>query len=175
MGPLFTFVMVQGAKAFAATIGPQCLTSPEATIAAEGTIVSVRDETACAEEIKTIAANTVLFAGDPLVTMTGSPEALAMVREKLEAKFGKAPSPRLRFLAETQHCRCLVMTGTLHEEASTMAASLLPRKPEESKEKSTQAAHPALPGEGLDRRDQGLIWQVTPTTTPTAADGPLVN
>lgn len=172
MGPLLKFVMLQGAKAFAATIGPQCLTDDAASIAADGNVVSVVDTPACAAEIRTIAENTILFADEPIVTLTGSPDALAMAREKLEARFGRSPSPTLRFLAPTQHCRCLVMVGKKHQEASDLAASLLPRAPETKK---SQAANPRLPDDNPLSGDKGLIWQVTPTPLPSSGDGPLVN
>ena len=121
------FVMAHGSRAFAATLGAQCLSTDQGTIEASGDLVKVKDKLGCANEIREIADNWITFASEPIVTMTGSTEALTMVREKLEHKFGRSPNAKLRFLAQTQNCRCLAFVGKRQEEASDLAASLLPK------------------------------------------------
>lgn len=163
---LSAFVLQGPAKAFVSTIGEKCLAERDATITVEGNVVTINGEgVACAAEIEEIARNWEIFAAtDAIVTVTGSPEALTMEREKLEAKFGKSPNPRLRFLSEEQTCRCLVIAGKLSLEAADLAQGEAP------------AADPASDGDGDSRkldligpqsprdlsRDQGLIWKTGP-------------
>jgi hypothetical protein len=165
MSTLTTTFLLHGARAFAATIGPQCLTSDLSAISADGEVVTVSEAPDCASEIKEIAKNWELFATtDAIVTVTGSPEALAAKRSQLESRYGKSPNPRLRFLAATQTCRCLVMAGKLSLEASNLV---------EGEKKPPQKAAPPL-----DDRDpikqHDLIWRESPAPS-VPAERPLVN
>jgi len=156
------FTMTQGAHAFAATLGPQCLTDEHASIEASGSIVTVNDEPGCAKEIREIAENWVLYAADPIVSLTGTPAALSMVRERLQQRFGKSPNQGLRFLARTQTCHCLAFVGKKVTEASALADDLLPYAAKGVQEKTTIGSDPLLPDRlgpsfPLGGRSQDLI------------------
>lgn len=164
------WTLPNSAKSFAATIGQQCLSTEGATIDATGAVLTVTETPDCAAEIEEIAKNWAIFAPtDAIVTVTGAPSGLAAKRIQLEGKFGKSPNPRLRFLAETQTCRCLVMAGKLSLEASQLV---------QGEEKTAEKTSPRSFGfdDPLDtRKDRSLIWRSGPSDTPLSNDRPLVN
>jgi hypothetical protein len=159
------FVMSQGSHAFAATLGKQCLADEGASIEASGNIVTVRDRPDCAAEIREIAANWVIFASDSIVTFTGTPAALTMVRRSLEERLGRSPSSSLHFLARTQNCRCLAFIGKRRAEAAVIAESVLPRVGKDERAKTTVESDRVLfphPGQksSLEGPTQDLIKDV---------------
>ena len=165
------FVMPQGARAFAATLGAQCLSDAQSSIEASGQIVTVRDRPDCATEIREIAGNWVLFAEDRIVTYTGTPDALTMVRQTLEQKLGRSPSANLRFLARTQTCRCLAFVGKRQADASVIAERLLPQAPQDAQAKTTverDRVAPQYPGQKdpFEGTSQDLIKDVGSALTP---------
>lgn len=162
--------LAHGAKSFSATIGQQCLTSDAAAIDADDTLITLTESPDCAAEIKEIATSWMLFRDtDAIVTVTGSPAALVEKRLKLEAQFGKSPNPRLRFLAATQHCHCLVIAGKQSLAASQAMGGTPPNAPHAKRAHLDNQFLPHGP------EQQGLIWHAEPSHSIPSTDKPLVN
>ena len=159
-----TFTLGSGARTFAATIGSKCIAAEGESIEADERTVTVNASPLCTAEIEEIARNWA--AADPaetIVTVTGSPEGLSLQRQALEARFGRAPNSRLRFLGSTQTCRCLVIAGKRSLEAGSLARSDAPRTEPQPPAPSTPPDSLMLPPNDRNpRTDQGLFDKAPP-------------